>query len=106
MPNKPTYRRRIPKRYLAGIKPLHRVPLETAHIGQYRLLVFRLVDCRCVVPVATEITALVRPTAPPFLFSTSIYVVPTHQSVFFGFGNIGVEKFRWVEFRADRDRRT
>ncbi len=96
MPNKQPYRGRTPKRFLARIRPLHRVPLETTHIGQYRLLSFVPVDRRCVVAVATEIQALVRPTAPPFLFSTSIYVVPTHSSVFFGFGNFGILKFGWV----------
>ena len=33
-------------------------------MGQYRLLSFVPVDCRCVVAVAMEIQALVRPTPP------------------------------------------
>ena len=35
------------------------MPLETTHIGQYRLLSFVPVDRRCVFAVATEIQALV-----------------------------------------------
>ena len=93
MPNKPPYRRRLPKRLLAWIRPLYRVPLETTHIGHYRPLLFVPVDCCCVVAVATEITALDRPTSPPFVSSISIYVVPTHPSVILGLGNMGLWNF-------------
>jgi len=40
------------------------VPLETAHIGQHRLLSFVPVNRCRVVAVATEIQTLVRPTPP------------------------------------------
>jgi len=62
--NKPSYRIWTSKVLLARISPLGRLPLETAHIGHYRLLSFVPVDCRYVVAVAMEMQALVRPTPP------------------------------------------
>ena len=93
VPNKPPYRRRLSKRFIAWIGPLHRVPLETAHIRQYRLSLFVPVDRCCVVAVAKEITALDRPTPPPFVFLTYMYIPSTHPSVILGLGNMGLWNF-------------
>ena len=100
MPNKQPYRGRLSKRFLAWIRPLHRLPLETAHIGHYRLLSFVPVDCRCVVAVATEIQALVSPPHPHLAF---VYL---YISLVLSDMEFWVLKFWWVGFRADRDRRT
>ena len=85
MPNKQPYRGRTPKRFLARIRPLHRVPLETTHIGQYRLLSFVPVDRRCVFAVATEIQALVTPPHPHLFFVYLYISLVLSDKEFWGF---------------------
>ena len=83
--NNPSFRRKAHKQFSACINPLHRVPLETTHIGQYRLLSFVPVDCRCVVAVATEIQALVRPTPPHRSFLYLYISLVLSDKEFWGF---------------------
>ena len=83
--NKPSIRRRAHKRFPACISPLHTVPLETAHIGHYRLLSFVPVDRCPVVSVAGKIRLWLDPPRP-LLFFLFVYIsiVPSDME-FWGF---------------------